>query len=336
MSNPHDGRRYLVTGATGMVGAALTRRLVDEGARVRLLVRDDARLGLIGRAAGQTERVRGDVTAPESLLPAMADVTHVVHAAAALGTGRPSDRDLLLAVNVAGTAAVADAALAAGVARLVHVSSIAALGRSGSEETIDESVVWASSPHNSLYATSKHLAEMEIHRAVAEGLDAVMVNPALVFGEAHPGENTQRIVEQVRDGRLPGVPPGGTGVVDVLDVVDGILRAMDVGKTDERYVLVSENLLWRDILATLAGALNVTPPRRMVPMPLARALAVGSEAVARITGAAPVLTRERVRQMQERYRYSAAKAERDLGCTFRPFAETATRLAQHIGAPKNL
>lgn len=317
-----------------MVGAALTRRLVDEGARVRLLVRDDGRLGLVGRAAAQTERVRGDVTAPETLVPAMNGVTHVVHAAAALGTGRPSDRELLHAVNVAGTAAVADAALAAGAERLVHVSSIAALGRTGDDALVDESAVWTPSPLNTPYATSKHLAEREIHRAIAEGLDAVTINPALVFGEAHPGENTRRIVEQVRDGRLPGVPPGGTGVVDVLDVVDGILRAMDAGKTGERYVLVSENLLWRDLLATLAGALGVTPPRRLVPMPLARALAVGSEAVARVTGTAPVLTRERVRQMQERYRYSAAKAERDLGATFRPFAETAARLARHVGTPK--
>lgn len=331
---PHDGRLYLVTGATGMVGAALTRRLVDEGARVRLLVRDDARLGLVGRAATRTERVHGDVTAPETLASVMQDVTHVVHAAAALGTGRPSDRELLHAVNVAGTAAVADAARAAGASRLVHVSSIAALGRTGTEERIDESSVWTPSPLNTPYATSKHLAEMEIHRAVAEGLDAVMVNPALVFGEAHRGENTQRIVEQVRDEQLPGVPPGGTGVVDVLDVVDGILRAMNAGKTGERYVLVAENLLWRDLLATLAGALGATPPRRLVPMPLARVLAVGSEAVARVTGTAPVLTRERVRQMQERYRYSAAKAERELGCTFRPFAETAARLAQHVGLPK--
>lgn len=332
MSSPHAGRRYLVTGATGMVGAALTRRLADEGAAVRILVRESSRLGLIGRAAARVERAVGDVARPDTLAPAFEGITHVYHAAAALGSGRPGDRALLHDVNVAGTGAVVDAARAAGAVRLAHVSSIAALGRTeGDEGPIDETAVWTASPRNTLYATSKHLAELEIHRGIAEGLDAVMVNPAVVFGEAHAGENTRRIAEQVRDGKLPGVPPGGTAVVDVLDVVEGLVRAMERGGAGERYVLAAENLLWRDVLATLAAALGVMPPRRLVPMPLARALALGSEAVARVTGRAPVLTRERVRQMGDRYRYSAAKAERDLGATFRPFADTAARLAADLG-----
>lgn len=326
----HDGRRYLVTGATGMVGAALTRRLVDEGARVRILVRDASRLGLVGEAADRVERVVGDLAAPDTLAPAFEGVTHVFHAAAALGSGRPSDRALLHAVNVAGTGAVVDAARRAGVVRLAHVSSIAALGRVPGVGEVDERAEWTPSPLNTPYATSKHLAELEVHRGIAEGLDAVMVNPALVFGEAHAGENTRKIVEEVRDGRLVGTPPGGTGVVDVLDVVDGLVRAMERGGTGERYVLVAENLLWRDLLATLAAAFGVTPPRRAVPMGLARVLALGSEAVARVTGQAPLLTRERVRQMGERYRYRPDKAVRDLGMTFRPFAETAARLARSL------
>ena len=112
--------------------------------------------------------------------------------------------------------------------------------------------------------------------------------------------------------------------------MDGLVRAMERGGTGERYVLVAENLLWRDLLATLAAAFGVTPPRRAVPMGLARVLALGSEAVARATGQAPLLTRERVRQMGERYRYRPDKAVRDLGMTFRPFAETAARLARSL------
>ena len=325
----------LVTGATGLVGSALTRLLVADGQRVRILRRESSSVDLLGPAAHRVEHVFGDVADPESLADAFRGVRHVYHVAGTLGDGRPVRRDVLDRINVGGTRHVVDAALRAGVARLVHTSSIAALGRpeTPAEAPLDETAEWARSRMNSPYAVSKHLAELEVQRGVAEGLDAVLVCPSLVFGPGRPDENTTQIAARVRDGALPGVPAGGTNVVDVEDVAAGHLRAMERGRTGERYVLAGENLTWAAILGTLAEAFGVEVPRRAVSPRTALALGTAAEVAAWLTGRAPLLTRERARTMSAFYRYSARKAETELGCTFRPFAATAARIAAALGTP---
>lgn len=321
----------LVTGATGFVGATLTRQLVAEGHAVRILRRATSTLDLLGEAASAVEHAIGDVTDPLSLPPAFEGVTHVYDTAGYIGFGGRSERERLYRVNVEGTAHVVDAALRAGVERLVHTSSMAALGRPEQPDVvIDETAEWHRSRYNTDYAFSKYLGELEVYRAVAEGLDAVIVNPALIFGAGRPGENTRVIAEKVRDERLPAAPSGGTNVVDVLDVADGHRRAMQHGRTGERYFLGGENLSWRTILDTLAAAFGVTPPRRTLPPTPALLLATLSEATAFVTRSRPLLTRATARMTSRVFRYDHSKAVRELGCRFRPFTDTAARLAEAL------
>ncbi|NNF58260.1 MAG: NAD-dependent epimerase/dehydratase family protein, partial [Rhodothermaceae bacterium] len=259
-------RLTLVTGATGFLGATLVQQLVDAGEAVRILRRSSSLLDLLGDAANAIEHALGDVTDFASVRAAMDDITHVYHAAAFIGFGGKNEAERLMQVNVGGTANVADAAREAGVERLVHVSSIAALGRTlHPQGVIDETAVWRSSKANTAYAVSKHRAEMEVQRAIAEGLDAVLVNPALIFGPGRSGENTLEIAEKLRDGTLPASASGGTCVVDVADVAAGMQAAMAWGTTGERYLLGGENLPWTTILNTLADALGVAPPRYTLP-----------------------------------------------------------------------
>ncbi|MDT0632084.1 SDR family NAD(P)-dependent oxidoreductase [Rubrivirga litoralis] len=319
----------LVTGATGFVGSALVRALVAGGAAVRVLRRPTSRLDLLGGAAREVQHALGDVTDPASVRDAMDGVDLVYHVAAVVAFG-PAARRALRAVNVRGTAHVVDAALDAGVGRLVHTSSIAALGRpEHAGGAIDETAVWTPSRQNTAYAASKRDAELEVLRAVAEGLDATTINPALVFGPgARPDEGTGRLVARVAAGRLPLAPPGGTAVVDVADVVAGLRAAAERGGTGERYVLASENLSWTAILGTLAAALGAAPPRATVPPALLRlAGALGSLGGA-VTRSEPPLTQATARTAAETHRYANGKAVRELGVTFRPFAETAARIAE--------
>lgn len=326
--------KALVTGATGLVGSALVHHLLDAGWDVRILRRPQARLDLLGPAALAVEHALGDVTDPASLAPAFAGVTHVFHAAAYVGFGGRRARQALYAVNVEGTAHVVDAALAAGVARLVHTSSIAALGRPAHPaHPLDEAAAWHASRANSEYALSKHRAELEVQRGLAEGLDAVIVNPALVFGVGRTGENTRRLVDRVHQGRLPGIPRGGTNVVDVLDVAAGHLLALNHGRTGERYVLGGQNLAWRDIIQTLAGAFGVRAPRWSVPPALGFAGGLLAEGVAWLRGREPQLSRETARAGVHFYQYSSQKAIAELGYTFRPFSDTAHRLADSLATP---
>ena len=235
-------RLTLVTGATGFLGATLVRQLADTGEPVRILRRTSSSLDLLGDAADTVEHAIGDVTDFASVRAALDGVTHVYHAAAFVGFGGKNDTERLMQVNVGGTANVADAARETGIERLIHVSSIAALGRTLQPQgVIDETALWSTSKANTAYAESKHLAEMEVQRAIAEGLDAVLVNPALLFGPGRPGENTMEIAEKLRDGKLPAAASGGTCVVDVADVAAGMQAAMKHGTTGERYLLGGEN-----------------------------------------------------------------------------------------------
>jgi dihydroflavonol-4-reductase len=316
----------LVTGATGLVGSVLTRQLVAGGARVRILRRESSRLDLLGDAAGRVDHAVGELEDARSLLRAMEGIDQVYHTAAAVGPR--TDRQTLRRVNVEGTGNVVNAALRAGIDRLVHTSSMAALGDGPpTGEPITEEAEWERAPRQSDYARSKHDAELEVHRGIAEGIDAVIVNPALVFGVGRAGENTRRIVDAVRRGWLPGVPPGGTSVVDVEDAAVGHRKAMMRGATGRRYFLGSENLSWREIVETIANAFGVEPPRRTLPRRLLTAGAALAESVAFVTRTRPVLPRSAARAAVETRRYSNERAKRELGCTFRPFAATARRIA---------
>jgi dihydroflavonol-4-reductase len=317
----------LVTGATGFVGSVLTRQLVADGTDVRILRRETSSLDLLGAVASDVEHAVGDVTYARGLYEAMTDVDRVYHVAGKVSFAR-RDRAALRRVNVEGTANVVDAALGAGVDRVVHTSSIAALGRPPVDGSIDEATEWRDDPDRSAYARSKRRAELEVHRGLAEGLDAVIVNPSLVFGVGGPDTNTRRIVDAVRRGWLPAVPPGGTNVVDVRDVAAGHRKAMRRGESGRRYLLGGENLSWRAIATTLADAFGVEPPSYTAPSFLLSTGAVVAEAVAALTRTRPVLTRATARTAARTHRYDNTRARTELGCSFRPFAETARRIAR--------
>ena len=321
----------LVTGATGFVGSTLVRHLVAAGEPVRILRRESSRLDLLGDAAARVEHALGDVTDPESVWAATRGARRVYHVAAAVAFGRRA-RARLWDVNVRGTDHVVNAALDEDVERLVHTSSIAALGRPDVPGgPIDEAAAWTASRSNTAYGVSKREAERSVQRGRAEGLDVVIVNPALVFGPGRAGENTLELAERLAAGRLPLAPPGGTAVVDVEDVAAGLRAAMSRGSTGERYVLSSENLSWVEILTTLADALGTRPPRGTVPPRLLRWAGALAEASAALTRSEPGLTRETARTATETHRYSNRKAVEELGLTFRPFAETAARIAASLG-----
>lgn len=313
----------LVTGATGMVGSALVRSLVADDERVRILIRPTSQLDLLGGASLYVDRAMGDITDPESLALAMEGVTRVYHCAALVDDGR--DVSAMHRVNVEGTRHVCDAALHAGVRKLVHVSSIAALGRTATGGTIDESQEWTPSPLNSDYARSKYDAELEVRRAVAEGLDACMVNPAIIFGEGRAGENTMQLVARARNGKLGLAPPGSTAIVDVLDVVDAMRAAMARGKPGERYVLAGENLSWTELFGTLSSAFGKPMPRTLPAWTVRAAGRAGS--LASTVGLNAPLDTQRARYVTGDFRYDSTKARDELGIAFRSFAQTAQRLA---------
>lgn len=329
-----EARPVLVTGATGLVGSALVRHLLADGVAVRILRRAGSRLDQLGGAADRVEHAEGDVTDVESVREAVRGAAAVFHVAGVVALGRAA-RARVWAVNAVGTTHAVDAALAEGVGAFVHTSSIAALGRPESAgAAIDETAVWAPSRANTAYAASKRAGEREALRGAAEGMHTVIVNPALVFGPGRADEGTNVVVERLRRGRVPAAPPGGTAVVDVEDVAAGLVAAWRRGASGERYVLAGESLVWTDLLATLARALGVPAPTRVAPVWALWAAGALAEALEALGGPPAGLSRDSARAAAGVFTYSAAKAERDLGVRFRPFAETAARIAAHLAAAR--
>jgi dihydroflavonol-4-reductase len=322
-ARPMSGDPILLTGATGFVGSAVARSLLARGHDVRVLVRRGSdRRNLEGLAVLPVE---GDLTAPESLAAAVAGCRYVVHVAADYRIWVP-DPEAMLRANVAGTEALMRAALAAGVERVVHCSSVAALGLSADGTPADETTPVDEASIVGIYKLSKYRAEQAVLRLVRErGLPAVIVNPAAPIGprDIRPTPTGRMIADAAR-GRMPAYIDTGLCVVHVDDVAEGHALALERGRVGERYILGGENLLLRDLLALVATEAGRAPPRLALPRGLLWPVALGMEAAARLTGIEPLVTRDHLRMARKKMFFSSAKAMAELGYAPRP-ARAAVR-----------
>ncbi len=264
--------KALVTGSSGFIGSRLCRRLIAEGWEVRAFHRASSTLRMLEDLP--VEHAVGDLTQPATVNKAMRGVDVAFHAAAKLsGSHKPGS---MYTVTVEGTRTVLLAALEAGVKRLVHISSAAALGvpdeGPGIVSLMNENKAWNYRPDYYPYGYSKYLAEMEVQKAVALGLDAVLVNPSVVLGAGDIYRTTSSIVYQVGHRRLPCLIEGGVNFVHIQDVLDGILAAYQHGKRGCRYLLTGENLTHVELVQAIAQVAGVAPPTLMAPAGLVRSM----------------------------------------------------------------
>lgn len=266
----------LVTGSTGFIGSHLCRELCRQEVQVRAFHRATSNTQLLYDLP--VEHVSGDLQKPETLLPALDSVEVVFHAGAVLNSTEGWNK--LEMVNVTGTRALLEAALKQRVKRVVYTSSVAALGvpenQSGifsSQGLLNESHTWNFDPARWLYGYSKYLSEMEVQYAVSQGLDCVIVNPAVVFGPGNLSRQSSSPVVLVAKQRLPVTVPAGMNVVHINDVVAGHLAAWKLGRTGERYILGAHNIDVSSLLQLIARLTGGKAPQWCIPVNLARRLA---------------------------------------------------------------
>ncbi|RUP08103.1 hopanoid-associated sugar epimerase [Hyphomicrobium sp.] len=306
-----------LTGASGFVGSAVARRLIDEGFSVRALVRrtsNRANLQDIG-----LEVVEGDIRDASLLASAVQGARYVFHVAADYRLWAP-DPEEIVATNTAGTRAVMEAALKAGVERVVYTSSVATLRLTGNGSPSNETMPLDAANAIGAYKRSKVLAERLVERMVAdEGLQAVIVNPSTPIGprDVRPTP-TGRIVVEAASGRMPAYVETGLNLVHVDDVADGHLAALKHGRIGERYILGGQDMTLGEMLAEIARLAGRRPPAIKLPRQMIYPIAYGAEAVARFTGREPFATVDGLRMAKYKMFFSSAKAERELSYRARP------------------
>jgi dihydroflavonol-4-reductase len=301
--------RAFVTGGTGFVGSRLVRRLSERGDDVVALVRSPERADLSG-----AKLVAGDLSDRGLLAGAMNACDAVFHLAADYRIGiPPSERAAMRATNVDGTENVLDAAIEAGVARILYVSTVNAFGNTRGR-VVDERYQRAPNDYVSTYDETKYLAHRAAAERIAAGAPILIVQPGVVYG---PGDHSVvgGQIERAAAGKLAYVsfPDLGVNAVFVDDVVDGILLVHDRGRVGEAYVLGGEVTTMRTLVETAAALAGRRAPRLTMPTWLIRPLVPVGSLVGRLTGTPPNLRELISASDGVTYWATDEKARRELG-----------------------
>ncbi len=309
----------LVTGATGFVGCHVVRKLLARRERVRVLIRPRSPLQVLEGL--DVERVTGDLTDRKSVRRAMEGCRRIYHVAADYRLWAP-DPAVLYQANVEGTRNILEAARAAGVERIVYTSTVGAVGiphdgggpgreagLAGNEET-----PVALQDMIGHYKRSKFLAEREAAEAAKSGVPVVIVNPSTPVGSMDVKPTpTGRMIVDFLNRRMPAYVETGLNLIDVEDVADGHLLAMEKGRVGERYILGCRNLTLKEILEKLSAVSGLPAPTVRLPRMAALALAAVSTGLSALTRRPPRIPLEGVRMTGKKMFFDSSKAVRELG-----------------------
>ena len=306
----------LVTGGTGLVGNNLVRRLLSDGCAVRVLVRGSADLRPLESL--DVEIVNGDVRDPAAVARACQGVQAVLHAAALIHIGW-TKLELARDINVQGTRHVADAARRAG-ARLVHISSVDALGLGAADRPADEDTPCDGTPCT--YVVTKRQSDQVVRQYVNDGLDAVIVHPCFMLGPWDWKPSSGQMLLAVAKQFTPVAPTGGCNVCDIRDVADGIIAAWHTGQRGRGYILGGHNMRYLDLWRLFAEVTGGGKPLFRAG-PLMRIIGGRfGDLRARLTGREPELNSAAVAMSCQYHYYTSARAAAELGYRCRPARET--------------
>ena len=323
----------LVTGGAGLLGTELITQLLAQGKKVRAIYN---KTPLTQFTSDNLEQLQCDILDVIGLEEAMKNIEEVYHCAAIV-TFNPKRKMEMFKINIEGTANVVNAALEAGVKKMLYVSSVAALGRIRENETINENMNWTEETSNSSYGQSKYLAEMEVWRGIGEGLNAVMVNPVVILGAGNWNGGSSQIFKNVYN-EFPWYSDGTTGFVDVRDVVSAMIQLMESDITAQRFIVSAENRSFHDVFNLIAKGFGKKPPHKKVT-PLIAKIVWRLEAIkSKFTKQDPLITKETAKTAMAKVNFDNSKLKKYLpGFTYRKIedtiADTCALFLQKINRP---
>lgn len=301
--------KVFVTGGTGLLGARVLEQLHQTGLyEIHALKRAESDLRLLGDIANEIIWYNGDIL-DYDLMEICIEGSHFVFHCAAMVSFDPRDVELMMDINVEGTAQLVDICLEKNIHKLIHVSSIAALGAAAEGKTqIDEDCQWVDNGQQSNYSRSKFLSEMEVHRGIAEGLNAAIVNPSVILGVGFPDKGSTKLFKNVKKG-FPYYSEGETGFVSAEDVARFMILLAESDIVDQRFILSEGNYSYKQIFDWIAEGFGVAKPHKKVGF-FVRELAWRLDYIRCLfTGARPLLTKETTRSAFQKQAYDNAKSQ---------------------------
>ena len=317
----------VVTGATGYIGSQLVLALLSKVSgevRCRVIARNSSDCSFLKGLP--VDIVRADLHDSLALMEAFKDVDTVFHCAGLISYTR-NFRNALYDTNVLGTRNVVNAAIFNKVRKLVLTSSIAAIGATDDGSPASESTSFQEWQRRNGYMESKHLAELEGLRGLAEGLDVVIVNPGVVIGidRKNPASisSSNEVLSLIYRGKLPFFPSGSTGFVDVRDVVDAHIAAWEKGRSGERYVVVGHNLSFRELFSRIGTLAGSTPQHAfMVPHLMGLIAGLGGELWSMLSNSPSFISLESIRIASRQLLYSNTRSVQELSLSYRDLPDT--------------
>ena len=320
--------KIFITGGTGFLGSYLIKELIEKNYDVRAIRRNGKLPSYISKEIfDKVEWVDGDILDVISLEEAMEGMDSVIHAAAIVSFGK-KDREPMYQVNVEGTANVVNIALEKNIKRLVHISSVAALGRTANGGSVNEEKKWEESKVNTHYAKSKYKAELEVWRGISEGLNGVILNPSTFLGYGDWNNGSCAIFKNVYE-EFKWYTPGINGFVDVQDAARATIALMETDITEQRYIINGDNWAFKKLQDTIALNMGKKKPTRPTT-PFLMNIAWRMEKVKSFfSGKKPFLTKDSARVAQSKTYFENDKLLKALpGFSFTPLEQTITEASK--------
>lgn len=317
----------LVTGGTGFLGSELIKQLTDSGLPVRALKRNQSKVPKILLNNDLITWVNADINETEALADAFESITQVYHCAAFVSLN-DKDKKQLFHVNIKGTANVVNMCLQY-QCKLLHVSSIAALGEAKKGLCINEENFFQYDTKIYAYGLSKYEAEMEVWRGIHEGLQAVIVNPSVIIGKNAGFEGSGSIFKLVKGG-FAFYTNGATGFVDVSDVAAAMIALMHSEICGERFILSSENYHFKELFTAIAKGFGVAPPKKEIKAWMLGVAWRALKLTSLFTGKTPSITKETAESSVTISCYENKKVINAIGIKFKPVAESISEITQYL------
>ncbi len=328
----------LVTGGTGLVGSHLLYFLLQENEQIRALYRKNSNLEGVKKIFSlytdnieqnfqRIQWVEADLIDIPALDIAFVGVSRVYHCAAYINFD-PAKYTSLKKINVEGTANIVNFCIANKIEKICYVSSVATFGKTIGEKLISETSYWNPAEKNSVYAIAKYGAEMEVWRGTQEGLDAVILNPGIILGVSPHQEGSNQLIEIAAKGRSY-YPSGGIGVVDVRDVVKAMLLLMHSTIKNEQYILVGENISYKNLLGQIAVLLGKKPPTTKLPKSIVLFLSNLDWFRSKLFGSKRKLVKANARSMYKKSYYNTSKIKEELNFEFTELEDTLKSIIEN-------